>query len=424
MKPVWILAALLLGLAVVSSAQPPRHRFGYGDTNRPTAFVNDYDVDFKDTTYGNVSASLHGFIPKYPNNTTTFFRGNGTYAQVSEGALSISDVTTANVSASAHGLIPKYPNNTTTFFRGDGTYATAGDTYTNTSTSVVSEIALFADTAGKLLKRATGTGFAKVTSGVLSAVASIVEGDLALTDIATANVSTSAHGFAPKLPGTTTTFLNGNGAYTTPTAIPGLRNMFGSIMQNVWIDIGTASSTIAGSVTLQIDATGWFNRWTSAASANAQAGLRLTGTQTWLDHNPDMNVRIRTPSDITLIRLWVGCFNGGTFPSSSDTPAGRSVGVRYSTSASDTSWVGFYTDTTPTIHLTSAIGSIAASTVYDIRVEVTGAGTNANYTINGVTASQSMTSATGAACAYAVFAVATTASARAIDWTRIWVQTN
>lgn len=36
------------------------------------------------------------------------------------------DNTDLNVSATAHGLCPKFPNNTTTFLRGDGTYAAAG----------------------------------------------------------------------------------------------------------------------------------------------------------------------------------------------------------------------------------------------------------------------------------------------------------
>lgn len=44
----------------------------------------------------------------------------------------------------------------------------SGDASTNTSSSVVSEVALFADTTGKLLKRATGSGLAVLTSGVLS----------------------------------------------------------------------------------------------------------------------------------------------------------------------------------------------------------------------------------------------------------------
>lgn len=37
-------------------------------------------LSFSDTTAGNVSASAHGFAPKFPNNTTTFLRGDGTYA--------------------------------------------------------------------------------------------------------------------------------------------------------------------------------------------------------------------------------------------------------------------------------------------------------------------------------------------------------
>lgn len=44
-----------------------------------------------------------------------------------------------------------------------------GDTSTNTGTSVDSEVALFSGTGGKTLKRASATGIAKLTSGVLSA---------------------------------------------------------------------------------------------------------------------------------------------------------------------------------------------------------------------------------------------------------------
>lgn len=59
-----------------------------------------------------------------------------------------------------------------TYLRGDGTWATvsSGDASTNTATSVDSEVALFSGTGGKTLKRATGSGIAKLTSGVLSAV--------------------------------------------------------------------------------------------------------------------------------------------------------------------------------------------------------------------------------------------------------------
>lgn len=45
----------------------------------------------------------------------------------------------------------------------------------------------------------------------------VVEADLGLTDITTANVSTSAHGFAPKAPNDATKYLDGTGAYTVPS---------------------------------------------------------------------------------------------------------------------------------------------------------------------------------------------------------------
>ncbi len=49
--------------------------------------------------------------------------------------------------------------------------ATGGDASTNTSSSVDSEVALFSGTGGKTLKRATSSGIAVLTSGVLSTVA-------------------------------------------------------------------------------------------------------------------------------------------------------------------------------------------------------------------------------------------------------------
>lgn len=58
-----------------------------------------------------------------------------------------------------------------TYLRGDNTWAAlsaTGDASTNTSTSVDGEVVVFSGTGGKTLKRATGSGLAKLTSGVLS----------------------------------------------------------------------------------------------------------------------------------------------------------------------------------------------------------------------------------------------------------------
>lgn len=66
-----------------------------------------------------------------------------------------------------------------------------GDFSTNTNVSVVGEVVLFADTSGKLGKRATGTGVPKLTSGVLGIATPgtdyIVPSDPRLTDARTAN---------------------------------------------------------------------------------------------------------------------------------------------------------------------------------------------------------------------------------------------
>lgn len=43
------------------------------------------------------------------------------------------------------------------------------------------------------------------------------DANINISDITTNNVSTSAHGFAPKLPGDGTLYLDGNGNYTTPS---------------------------------------------------------------------------------------------------------------------------------------------------------------------------------------------------------------
>jgi hypothetical protein len=61
----------------------------------------------------------------------------------------------------------------------------------------------------------------KVISGANNSL-SIREADLALTDVTTNNASTTKHGLLPKLNGTSTTYLDGTGNFTTPsTGMPG-----------------------------------------------------------------------------------------------------------------------------------------------------------------------------------------------------------
>lgn len=100
------------------------------------------------------------------------------------------DNTDLNATAGAHGLLPKLSNNANEFLNGAGGYSVPPGTATGgtggigdvvgQSSSVDSEFALFSGTDGKHVKRATGTGLVKATSGVYSTVAApsgVVVGD-------------------------------------------------------------------------------------------------------------------------------------------------------------------------------------------------------------------------------------------------------
>lgn len=77
-----------------------------------------------------------------------------------------------------------------------------------------------ADDAATVGQVAAGGAVSSVfgrTGAVAAATNDYSEAQLSFTDITTNNVSTSKHGFAPKGDGTTTKFLNANGAYSTPS---------------------------------------------------------------------------------------------------------------------------------------------------------------------------------------------------------------
>lgn len=76
-----------------------------------------------------------------------------------------------------------------------------------------------ATTAGAAQRLAVGAANRVLRSdGTDPSWGQVVEADLNLTDVTTANVSTTKHGFAPKLPNDATKYLDGTGAYSVPTA--------------------------------------------------------------------------------------------------------------------------------------------------------------------------------------------------------------
>jgi hypothetical protein len=107
---------------------------------------------------------------------------------------------------------------------------------------------------------------------------SVVEGDLGLTDITTANVSTTQHGFAPKAPNDATKFLNGVGAYSVPAGGggggigPGALTAVKPILANfTGVNIGSALATnnttyvgISAPFTATTQTMGWFETYPTA----------------------------------------------------------------------------------------------------------------------------------------------------------------
>lgn len=162
--------------------------------------------------------------------------------------------------------------------------AGGGDVSSNTTTSVVNEIALFSDTGGKTVKRSTGTGLAKLTSGVLStatadtdyATPTYVQNQLNLQDVKTSvRAATTANGTLA------TAFENGD-AIDGVTLATGDRILLKNQSTAAENGIYTVNATGAPTRAADADATGELSVGTvvyvEAGTANAGVTYGVTAT--------------------------------------------------------------------------------------------------------------------------------------------------
>lgn len=127
-------------------------------------------------------------------------------AQPADSDLSLTDITTNNVSASSHGFAPKLPNDATKYLDGTGAYSVPAGSVCPTC----------------VVASSPGAGIAHFAGSTQTLTSSpVVEADQTLADNTTNNVSTSKHGFAPKLPNDATKYLDGTGAYSVPAGQSG-----------------------------------------------------------------------------------------------------------------------------------------------------------------------------------------------------------
>jgi hypothetical protein len=190
-----------------------------------------------------------------------------------------------------------------------------------------------------------------------------------------------------------------------------------------WASVGIAAGTGggAGAVTASNDDEDSYVNQAIAATAGTFGGRRTSSYDlTRMAHSPIFECVLRTGSDITNVRYWVGLL--AATPTNVDTLATSAAAFRYSTVAGDAGWVGACsTGSAQTV--SASVGAIAAGTRYVLRVRTVPGVSAAYFSVNegpevAVTTNLPASSTALGAC---VLAITTTATAKNIAISRYGV---
>jgi hypothetical protein len=230
------------------------------------------------------------------------------------------------------------------------------------------------------------------------------ENGLLLRDSTTADVSTTKHGLAPKLPNDATRYLDGTGLYSTPTGTVAPTTPSGS--PDIWFKADDGGITVNGSNqptaipnngafggSFTLDATASKRGTLTASLQNGLAGLVCDGTDDYLR----MNFSAQTPTSWT---LFVVCRRQGTGSSQRRLLSMAKVGTNNDFGSSTTMTV-YFDNGTNTVGNLHRNGTTAVSeTMRNVATiaEVASDGTYGYFGYNGVIGS-SLSSVTSAVAA-------------------------
>ncbi len=145
------------------------------------------------------------------------------------------------------------------------------------------------------------------------------------------------------------------------------------------VSVGT-TSTGFGTGSNTTDSVSGLTKFATAATAGSFAGLESTAfTELPIDSNAIFSAVIKTDTDISNQRLWIGLQSATLLDA--DNQSGSGVSFRYSTVAGDTGWRAIVDDAT-TQTVSSNIGTVAVSTYYYLELRVDFANTKSYFQVN------------------------------------------
>lgn len=145
--------------------------------------------------------------------------------------------------------------------------------------------------------------------------------------------------------------------------------------------VGIAAPTIANT---PANANGADGTYVTLPTTNSSGNLGGWVTATFnilrSSYDPIIEFLVKTDATITTQRLWVGLIDADI--TNTDTPTTRKIiGFRWSTNASDAGWIPCLGDGS-TFTPGSAIGTVAASTAYKLRIRIASGTTTAYFSVN------------------------------------------